>query len=68
LWTITTARGLTPHGVAGLADVVPSVLSRFMTGRRGLTPATSARVASAPGLGPADLGRRSAAMGGRPAA
>jgi plasmid maintenance system antidote protein VapI len=58
LRSIISARGLSPYSVSRLADVAPSVLTRFVNGERGLTLDTFDRIALALGLRLAEGSRR----------
>ena len=63
LRAVITARRLTPYAVARLADVAPSVMTRFVNGERGLTLDTFDKIAEALGLRLVEIARR-----GRPPA
>ncbi len=47
---IIASRGLTPYAVAQVADVAPSVVTRFVNGERGLSQESFDAVCTALGL------------------
>jgi hypothetical protein len=65
LRTALTAPGRCPHAVAMSAGVAPSVVSRFVSGARGLNSETIDRLAAVLGLRMVDTGRGRASAGRR---
>ena len=68
LRAVILARGLTPYGAAVAAGVAPSIMSRFMSGRRGLALETFDRVTTALGLRLVEVSRGRGRPRKRPAA
>jgi transcriptional regulator with XRE-family HTH domain len=62
---VIRSRGLTPYGVAKLADIDPGTFARFVSGERDLRLATVDRIAAALGLRLVEVGRAKGRVRGR---
>jgi transcriptional regulator with XRE-family HTH domain len=62
---VIRSRGLTPYGVAKLADIDPGTFARFVSGERDLRLATVDRIAAVLGLRLVEVGRAKGRVRGR---